>query len=138
MDKGVLSFLGDKGKDPAVGKSVVNGATDLAAVNTFMTYLTTNVTDCVKNYTSWCDRDDAANPPPGTDVNVDELAIFVVKEDDGSIHKFAIPGPKAAIWTLEDEGRRITQAIQDAFASALSTCTGRTFSAVQGYVIIKK
>lgn len=139
MDKGVISFKGDKGHPPnQLAKSVFNNITDLDALDTFTTYVTTNVTDCKINYISWCDRDEKNEAAPGTDVNVDRLAIFVLKEAAGTIHKYAIPGPKAAISELLGEGERITAAIQTAFAAALSTATGLTFTPLQGYIFQKK
>lgn len=138
MNKGYISLKGDVGRDPAIAKTVVNGATAKAAVATFATYLKTSVTDCTLNYHSFVDRTDDNEAAPGTSVDVDVLAIFVVKEDAGTIHKYAIPGPQAAIIEVTQNGRRILAATQITFAAALSTLTGLTFTPLQGYIIEKK
>lgn len=138
MDKGYISLKGDMGRDPAVSKTVVNNVIDKAAVATFAAYLKTSVTDCTLNYHSFVDRTDDNEAAPGTAVDVDVLAIFVVKEDAGTIHKYAIPGPQAIIIEDTQQGRRILAATQTSFAAALSTATGLTFTPLQGYVIEKK
>lgn len=138
MDKGIISFKGDQGREPAIAKTTINNAADLAALTTFATYLKTSVSDCTLNFHSFVDRTDDNEAAPGTGVDVDVLAIFVVKESAGTIHRYSIPGPKAVIIEDTPQGRRITAAAQSAFATALSACTGLSFTELQGYVIEKK
>lgn len=139
MDKGVISFKGDLGHPPnQLAKTVINNAVGLSELDTFAAYLKASVSDCSLNFISWCDRDEKNEAAPGAEVNVDRIAVFVVKESEGTVHKYGIPGPKSTIIEDTPEGERITAAAQSAFATALSACTGLSFSELQGYIIQKK
>lgn len=143
-NKGIVYLLGDVGMEgEPVRKTRIDGATDLAALNTFGTALVwadpNGFSDCNLSKVSFSTMDDKSAAKPGTSVDVDELAIVITrKTDDGSIHKHSIAGPHSTIFTLESSGKRMTAAKVAEFATALSTVTGDTYVGLYGYKIEKK
>jgi hypothetical protein len=69
--------------------------------------------------------------------NKDRKGVLVCQEPDGTIHKWQIPGIKAANCEIvaNTNGERIKPADAATLAAAFATCTGLTLTALESPVI---
>jgi hypothetical protein len=141
---GVLQFLGDYGRDGnPVAKTTVKGAASLAALDTLAAAITaaspTGFIDAVTDQVTFIETDNKGASRPGTDVDIDEKVVLVVKDTaDGSIHKHSLPGPRAEIFDLEGAGKRVKATYLSTWATILGACTGNSYVGLYGYKIEKK
>ena len=138
--KATITLQGDIGSPQTSqrGKTVVNDVTDLAAAQQLNTDIEL-YSNCVKSATSVTDSDYLVVSRPGLGANVDRKGVIVLQEvGTGKIRQVTIPAIKGTATTDEEGGERVIQAVRDDIASKVGAATGKTFVAVDGYVIQPK
>jgi hypothetical protein len=75
---------------------------------------------------------------PGTSSNVDRKGIVICKDAKGKVHKQTIPSLKSGQIVQTSNGERLTDAVVDGVAAALTTLIGSKCTGLYGYPIQKK
>jgi len=140
--KGSIVFQGDVGSPHTGqrGKTTIDGATDLEAVETLATTLD-DYTTANKGSSTLHSSNHEIGARPGTGANMDRKGIVIMMEEGtGKMVRLTLPAFSADAEDVEkvEGGERITVATRDAIASACSTATGKTLKAIDGYIIQPK
>lgn len=141
-NKGTVIFQGDIGSPHTGqrGKTSLDGCADLATVVALGTALAAYSTANIGS-SGYHTSNNLIPARPATNANVDRKGVVVMQEDStGKIIKITIPAfsKGGADVEFKEGGERITKAARDAIASACSTASGRTLTAIDGYVVQPK
>jgi hypothetical protein len=93
------------------------------------------------NAATWTEDDEAFAPVPGASAvyeNVEDKGVLVMQTSTGSIHRYSIPAPKAALFLADDEtmdftNGAVTALVGGLIAHACSRDGVALVSAVGGY-----
>ena len=131
MDKAIIFWSGGAA---ARGRSTLTGPTVEDELTTLSTWLNAEC-DMKVTRVDMIVRHDYTITPPSPEIPIAQGTIFVMRDEDGRIHKYKMPLLKDADYTLVESKRVVTAAKLATFAAAMSTATGYTLEAIKGWAV---
>lgn len=128
-----------KGTSGNKAKIVLPGVTSLAAVKTFLQSIESVAMEGKGIAASYAETEKIAAEITGG--NTDRKGIIIYQDNDaGTTKRISIPswGHDAGDSTQEQAGERIPLVMCQSVVEALQTASGRSLTALEGYVIQKK
>jgi len=134
--KGTIQFLGDRGNpsgSPHVAKTVVNGISDMAALEVLAPLLADR-SDGVLYRVSLSEEQIDSPSEPGTDANIDVRGVIVARnKDTGATHKWEIPAWDGTV-NEEADGDRLDSVEIATIVSKITTNTEAEYEPLYGYL----